>query len=142
MTNDMVKGWLRTTKAHKSSRRSRIAGLSRQIISDSATTAHLLGGRKQVEFGHPSTSCAWGPRWSPEPRRHHCHVLDFTQLKTEESRHETLTVGRGLLDALDLAPVTDQPTCRWVDVRPGESSEGLRVDRPVRMSHGDVGVWL
>lgn len=78
----------------------------------------------------------------PEPRRHHCHVLDFTQLKTEEARHETLTVeGRGLLDALDLAPSPiNQLAVGWTFAR-GEF-EGLRVDRPVRMSHRDVGVWL
>ena len=78
----------------------------------------------------------------PGPRCHHRHVLDFTQLKPEEARRETLTVeGQSLLDALDLAPsALNQLAIGWTFAR-GEF-DGLHVDRPVRMSHRDVGVWL
>lgn len=69
-------------------------------------------------------------------------MLDFTQLQPEEARHETLTVeGRGMLDALELAPsALNQLAIGWSFAR-GEF-DGLSVERPIRMSHRDVGVWL
>jgi len=68
-------------------------------------------------------------------------VLDFVNLKTEEARHDQVTLERGLLDALDLAPTpTNLLAIGWTFAR-GEF-DGLRVERPVRMAAQGVSVCL
>lgn len=76
-----------------------------------------------------------------EPERHPSPVLDFANLKTEEARHETVTLERGLLDALELAPTpANLLAIGWTFAR-GEF-DGLRVERPVRMAAQGASVWL
>jgi hypothetical protein len=68
-------------------------------------------------------------------------VLDLAHLKTEEVRHVAPSEFAGLLDALELARTpANLLAVSWTFAR-GEF-EGLRVERPVRMTSQGASVCL